>query len=85
VAERGIERGGNRGRARGRLPEDACRGCVHDSARERWGGYGVVGEANERGPMPIDRDREGLVWVRGWQVGPIVRGRGKACAGAWPR
>jgi hypothetical protein len=54
VAKRG-EQGVNIGRARGRLPRDARRGRIHDSAGG-GGGYGVLGE--------------GRVRARGWQAGP---------------
>jgi hypothetical protein len=57
------------------------------TARARGGSYGVLGEANEWGPLPIDHGCEGQVWVRGWgwQAGPMDRGRGGACTGARPR
>jgi hypothetical protein len=69
VAERGIEptRGG--GGEQGSSARAVVGGCASWS-RPRWrarevGGYGVVGKADERGLMPIDRGCEGLVWVRG--------------------
>jgi hypothetical protein len=50
------DRGGlNRGQARGRLQREARRGRVHDGTRGR-GGYGVVGEADERDPLACDRE-----------------------------
>ena len=50
---------------------DALHGRVHDGAR-RGGGYGVVGEADERDPLIGDRGCEGQVRARGWgwQAGP---------------
>jgi hypothetical protein len=53
-------------------------------ARE-GGSYRVVGEADEQGPLPIDREYDGWVWTRGcgWQGGPTYRGREGAQAGAW--
>jgi hypothetical protein len=55
------------------------------TARERWGrGYWIVGEADERGPLPIDHGRKGQVrgCDCGWQGGPTNKERGGACAGA---
>jgi hypothetical protein len=71
VAEQGSEGGLNRGRAHGRLLRDVLHGRVHDGAR-RGGGYGVVGEADERDPLIGDRGCEGQVRARGWgwQAGP---------------
>jgi hypothetical protein len=79
-AERGRESEGNRGRVRGRLPEDARHGRVHDGERERGGGYGVVGEADEWSPLTGYRGSEGRVRARGWgwQAGPTDRGRAGA-------
>jgi hypothetical protein len=72
----------NRGQARGRLLENACRGRVHDGVRERGGGYMVVGKADERGPLHIDCRRDGRMQARGcgWQGGPTDKGRGGARA-----
>jgi hypothetical protein len=53
----------------GWLLENKRRGHVHDGVRERGGGYRVVGEADERDPLPIDHGRDGRVRARdcGWQ------------------
>ena len=65
---------------RGQLPEDARHGRVHDGERERGGGYGVVGEADEWSPLTGYRRSEGRVRARGWgwQAGPTDRGRAGA-------
>jgi hypothetical protein len=76
-------RGRNRGQARGRLLENMRHDRVHDGVDERGGGYKVVGEADERGSLPIERGHEGWVRVRGcdWQGRPKRGGRGGAHAG----
>jgi hypothetical protein len=72
VAEWEREGGLNRGRAHVRLLRDVRHGHVHDGARG-GGGYGVVGEADERDPLAGDRGREGQVRVRGWGLGLASR------------
>jgi hypothetical protein len=75
-------RGGSAGGGIGARHAGGCRrtcghGHVSEGARE-WGrGYS---EADERGPLPIDREREGRVRSCGCglQGGPIDRGRGGA-------